>query len=52
MCFGTCPADSLAIHGNRTVNYERFAFVAVTGSHTYQISKEKVEQLARASFTE
>jgi hypothetical protein len=52
MCFGTCPAHSLAIHGNRTVNYERFAFVAVTGSHTYQISKEKVEQLARASFTE
>jgi hypothetical protein len=52
MCFGTCPAHSLAIHGNRTVNYEGFAFVAVTGSHTYQISKEKVEQLARASFTE
>lgn len=45
MCFGTCPAHSLAIHGNRTVNYEGFAFVAVTGSHTYQISKEKVEQL-------
>lgn len=52
MCFGTCPAHSLAIHGNRTVNYEGFAFVAVTGSHTYQIFKEKVEQLARASFTE
>ena len=45
MCFGTCPAHSLAIHGNGTVNYEGFAFVAVTGSHTYQISKEKVEQL-------
>jgi hypothetical protein len=45
MCFGTCPVHSLAIHGNRTVNYKGFAFVAVTGSHTYQISKEKVEQL-------
>jgi hypothetical protein len=45
MCFGICPTHSLAIHGNRTVNYEDFAFVAVTGSHTYQISKEKVEQL-------
>jgi hypothetical protein len=28
MCFGTCPSHSLAIHGNRTVNYEGFAFVA------------------------
>jgi hypothetical protein len=47
MCFGTCTTHSLAIYGNGTVNYEGFAFVAVTGSHTYQISKEKVEQLVR-----
>ena len=52
MCFGTCPAHSLAIHGNRTVNYEGFAFVAESLVATPIKFPEKVEQLARASFTE
>ena len=50
VCFGTCPAYSVVIFGNGTVTYEGFAFVAVTGTQTHQISKDKVEKLVKAFY--
>ncbi|HEY8140940.1 MAG TPA: DUF6438 domain-containing protein [Nitrososphaera sp.] len=49
-CFGTCPSYSLTIHGNRTVRYEGFAFVAVTGVRTDQISDEKIRELVQEFY--
>jgi hypothetical protein len=49
-CFGTCPSYSLIIHGNGTVRYEGFAFVAVTGVRTDQINEEKIRDLVQEFY--
>ena len=49
-CFGMCPSYSLAIYGNGTVRYEGFAFVAVTGVRTDQISDEKIRELVQEFY--
>ncbi len=49
-CFGSCPSYSLTMYGNGTVMYEGFAFVAVTGVRTDQISDEKIRELVQEFY--
>lgn len=49
-CFGSCPSYSLTIHGNGTVRYEGFAFVAVTGVRTDKITEEKIRELVKEFY--
>lgn len=50
-CYGFCPAYSLIIYGNGTVVYEGRMFVNVTGKHTSQISKDKVDELVNEFYS-
>ncbi|QLH06141.1 DUF6438 domain-containing protein [Nitrosopumilus ureiphilus] len=44
-CFGPCPAYSLTIHGNGTVDYDGFSFVNPLGKKTIHISPDTVAEL-------
>lgn len=44
-CFGTCPAYSVAIHGDGRVDFSSEGFVLVPGEHRYRIPMAKVEEL-------
>ena len=44
-CFGFCPAYSVLIYGNGTVNYNGMNFVETKGSKVYEISTDKVKEL-------
>ncbi|MCI0562668.1 MAG: DUF6438 domain-containing protein [Nitrososphaera sp.] len=50
VCFGTCPAYSLAIYSNGTVMYKGIAFVAITGVQRSEISQENLEQLVQEFY--
>ena len=44
-CFGACPAYKLTVYGDGRVVYEGIRFVAVEGTRTATIGKDKVRQL-------
>lgn len=48
MCFGSCPAYSVEIHGDGSVVYDGQTFVAVSGVHKTKISEDAVRQLFAA----
>jgi Domain of unknown function (DUF6438) len=50
VCFGSCPDYTLTIYGNGSLIYEGRNFVAVTGQQTSNISKDHVQELARAFY--
>lgn len=47
-CYGTCPAYSVEIQGDGTVNYEGTGFVVVTGKHRDHLSEERVDEIVDA----
>jgi Domain of unknown function (DUF6438) len=44
-CFGSCPAYTIIIHGDGTVEYEGKAFVKVAGRQTSTLSSEKLAEV-------
>ena len=50
VCFGTCPAYVVTIHGDGTVDYNGIQFVKVTGTQTKKIAPEAVVELLREFY--
>lgn len=48
ICYGTCPAYNVEIHGDGSVIYSGESFVVVTGTHRDHLSVEQVEELIEA----
>lgn len=46
-CEGRCPAYKVTIHGDGTVEYQGYAYVAVKGNQTAHIPPEAVSELLR-----
>lgn len=44
-CEGKCPAYRITLHGDGTLEYEGFAFVATSGKKTTRIARDDVEKL-------
>lgn len=51
VCFGTCPAYSVSVQGDGTVNYNGAKFVAVLGTKQKQISRDAVVALLHEFYT-
>ncbi len=51
-CFGTCPSYQVEVHGDGTVLYEGYGYVAVEGQHRDSIPRLPMcnEQLSRISL--
>lgn len=47
-CFGTCPAYTVVIHGDGSVDFNGKAFVMIVGNHHAKISTEAVHDLVSA----
>ena len=45
VCYGTCPAYHVEIHGDGTVMYTGLSYVAVPGEKTYKIPVSDVRKL-------
>jgi len=48
ICCGRCPVYKLTIFGDGLVAYNGLEFVAVTGRHSVNVSKDKIRQLIAA----